>query len=205
MTARRIVSAGLGYRIEGTAWRLGRHSRPDNVAACRQDLCGPDTLAAFYRKSAIESVGGFSPWAGDALTGIDLGLALEAAAPLLLRSGAAMSRPCRSQNGAPRARAFQRGRNAERLFWRWASSQAELASWAGHTALLTGECATALWRPSMIVQLAGRACGAMQAALSGRSRKRPKSAVRETSSVIAKPHFALASEHAKKSPSARVA
>ena len=165
----KIVSAGLGYRIEGTAWRLGRHSRPDNVAACRQDLSGPDTLAAFYRKSAIESVGGFSPWAGDALAGIDLALALRQAG-----FRCALEPQCVAHVGAAATDpepAFRYGRNAERLFWRWASSQGWLASLAGHVALLAGLCVISLWRPSRLLQLAGRVCGAIQAMFAKRPAK----------------------------------
>ena len=72
----KVVSAGLGYRAEGTAWRLGRGKAAGEVGQNADELRGPDTLAAFYRRSALETVGGFSPWAADTLAGIDVALAL---------------------------------------------------------------------------------------------------------------------------------
>ena len=186
----KIVSAGLGYRVEGTAWRLGRHSRPDNVAACRQDLCGPDTLAAFYRKSAIESVHGFAAWTGGVWAGIDLALALR-------RAGfrCALEPQCvahvRAAATDPEP-AFRYGRNAERLFWRWASSQGWLASLAGHFALLAGLCVISLWRPSGLLQLAGRVCGAMQATFAKRRSKPAEAVSVEKPAVVAAPHFVVA-------------
>ena len=69
---RRTISAGLGYRAEGTAWRLDELHESGGVAACPPDFCGPDTLAAFYRRSVVQSLGGLSSWAGDSLAGIDL-------------------------------------------------------------------------------------------------------------------------------------
>ncbi len=187
---RTIVSTGWGYRIEGTAWRLGRQDQPDEIAAYRQDLCGPDLLAAFYRKAAIQSVGGFSAWAGDALAGIDLTLALRQAG-----LGCVLELQCVAHVGAAAAHsesAFRRGRNAERLFWRWASSQGWLPSLAGHVALLAGQCVIGLWRPSMFAQLAGRACGMLQAMFAPRRVQPTKPAAVENPSVVAGPHFAVA-------------
>jgi hypothetical protein len=200
---RKIVSAGLGYRVEGTMWRLGRGNQPDDIVACQQELCGPDSLAAFYRKSAIESVGRFAAWTGDALAGIDLALALRQAG-----FRCAVEPQCVAHVGAAAMRAepaFRCGRNAERLFWRWASSQGSLPSLAGHVALLAGQGVISLWRPSMLLQLVGRACGMIQAALWGRNHKRPQPAISPPASVIGKPHFAIMSEHDRKQKSARVA
>ena len=74
---RQIVSAGLGYRTEGVAWRVGQGLGPAELGKCRAELRGPDVSAAFYRNSALEAVGGFSRQATDALMGIDAALALQ--------------------------------------------------------------------------------------------------------------------------------
>jgi GT2 family glycosyltransferase len=187
---RKIFSAGLGYRPEGASWKLVRPYEPDARDTDSEDLCGPDTLAAFYRKSAIEAVGGFSPWLGDAAVGIDLALALRQAGFRCV-----WEPRCLAHVGVAAMRdepAFRRGRQAERLFWRWASSHGWLRSLVSHAALVAGECVIGLWRPSMLVQLVGRACGMLQAALSRRSRKRPEFAICPMPSVVGKPHFAAA-------------
>jgi GT2 family glycosyltransferase len=199
---RKVVSAGLGYRVEGTVWRLGRQNRPDELTASEQDLCGPDILAAFYRKSAIQSVGGFSPWTGDALAGIDLALALRHAG-----FRCALEPQCVAHVGAAATyteSAFRCGRNAERLFWRRASSQGWLPSLVGHVALLAGQSVIALWRPSMLVQLAGRLCGAFQAVFAEHGAKPADNTSVETPSVVAAPHFTVTSRREQRQ-SSRVA
>ncbi len=74
-----VVSAGMGYRAEGTVWRIGGGRTSEEVGEDQDELCGPDALAGFYRRSAIEAVGGFSPSPVDMLTTIDLALALRRA------------------------------------------------------------------------------------------------------------------------------
>lgn len=187
----RVISAGLGYRIEGAVWKLGQNSKLDEISSYQQDLCGPDILAAFYRKSAIDELGGFSPSVGEALVGVDMALALQYAGfrcrlePQCIAHVGAMLR---------RESAFRRGRNAERLFWRWASSHGLLSSLIGHVALLAGQSAISLWRPSNIAELVGRCQGMLEATF---SRRRARSIVItpvETTSPIASPHFAMARE-----------
>jgi hypothetical protein len=183
----KTLSAGWGYRVEGTAWRLGRQTEPDKVATSQRDFCGPDTVAAFYRTSAVESVGGFAPWAGDAMAAIDMAMALRQAGfrcVLEPQSRALVA-------AVPPEPAFRRGRHLERLFWRWASSQGWLTSVVGHVALLAGQCVIGLWRPSTFAQLAGRACGAIQAMFTPRRAIRPIEAI-EKQSAVAPPHFAIA-------------
>ena len=88
--------------------------------------------------------------------------------------------------------AFRYGRDAERLYWRWASSQGWLASLAGHFALLAGLCVIGLWRPSRLLELAGRSCGAIQAMFAKR-RSTPANPISvEQPSVVTAPHFAAA-------------
>ena len=60
----RVVSAGIGYCVEGSTWCMGEGEFLADVALRIEAPCGPDLLAAFYRKSAVEAVGGFDPaWA----------------------------------------------------------------------------------------------------------------------------------------------
>lgn len=185
----RIISAGLGYRIEGAVWKLGPKNSPSEITSYQQDLCGPDTLAAFYRKSAIDELGGFSASVGDTLAGIDLALALQHAG-----FRCRLEPQCIAHVGAlmRRESAFRRGRNVERLFWRWASSHGWLSSVIGHVALLAGQCVISLWRPSIIAELAGRCRGLLEAAFNRRCPRSTEVISVETPSPVAAPHFALA-------------
>ena len=74
-----VVSAGLGYRAEGVVWRVGRGRTPDEVGEDEDNVCGPDALAGFYRRSAVEAVGGFSPSPADTLATIEVALSLRQA------------------------------------------------------------------------------------------------------------------------------
>lgn len=165
-----VVSAGLGYRAEGVAWQLGRGRTPDQVTEEPEDLCGPDGLAGFYRRSALESVGGFVPSTMKTLTAIDMALSLQKAGYRCIVEPSAVAQvdlaAVREKNG------FRYGLGAERLFWRWASAHGRVRSVAAHAALLAGECVIGLWRPSLLMQMAGRGFGVLAAALS-RSGHRP--------------------------------
>ncbi len=161
-----IISAGVGYRLEGTAWRIGGQNTADNRKTLQRNFCGPDTLAAFYRKSAIEAVGGLSASADHVLASADLAMALmEAGFHCVLEpccevrvDVATISRPW----------AFRQGYYAERLFWRWASSRGWIFSLAAHVAMIAGQLVVSVWRPSMVVQLFGRACAVVAASLPAR-------------------------------------
>jgi hypothetical protein len=198
---RKIVSAGLGYAADGTAWRLERFDPSDAPADDPPDFCGPDTLAAFYRRLPLESRGGFSSWAGDSLAGIDLALALRRAGYRCVLEPRSVAHVDAAATYVEPA--FRRGRNGERLFWRWAANHGRWSSLLAHAGLLAGQCITALWRPSLAVQLTGRAWGTLQLVF---ARRRPAAAAASAiarPSVIAAPHFDVARlQKARRSPRA---
>jgi hypothetical protein len=198
----RIVSAGWGYRVEGTAWRVGQDIRLDGLAACQLDLCGPDTLAAFYRRSVLQTLGGFASWAGDAWPGIDLALALRCDGLRCVMEPRCLTHV--TPAAARIAPAFRYGRNAERLFWRWASTHGRLRSSVGHVALLAGQCVVGLWHPSKLIQLFGRMCGLVQAACFDRRAKPIEAPPSVQLSVINSPHFTVVRQR-KEQRSSRVA
>jgi GT2 family glycosyltransferase len=168
---RAVISAGLGYRAEGVAWRLGQGRTPDQIAEEPEDLCGPDALAAFYRRSAIEAVGLFSPSAVDMLAAADMAMSLRRAGFRCIVEPKSLGQV--DPAAVRRRPGFRHGRHSERLFWRWASAHGRVQSVAAHAALLAGECVIGLWRPSMLMQLAGRAFGALGAAI-GRNQCRSR-------------------------------
>jgi len=197
-----VVSAGLGYRAEGAAWRIGQRKELTDVAARKVVPYGPDLLAAFFRKSALESVRGFAPWSGESFVGVDLALALHhAGLRCVLEPNCLAHVDNRIISEKPR---FSRGRDAERLFWRWASFNGWMRSLAGHTAMLTGECITSLLRPTMIGQLVGRAWGVTQAILQDKQ-SLPQGLDLTVPTILPGPHFAEANDRDKIHPSTRVA
>ena len=167
-----IVSAGLGYRTEGVAWRVGQGLQPAALGKCRAELCGPDLAAAFYCHSALDAVGGFSRQATEALMGIDAALKLQRLGFRCALEPACIVRA--DAASAAESPGFRRGRDAERLFWRWASTRGRARSLLGHAALMIGESALAVRHPSLLAQMAGRLCGAIQAAIIDRRASRDK-------------------------------
>jgi hypothetical protein len=185
-----VVSAGLGYRAEGVVWRLGEGRTPEQVAEEPEELCGPDALAAFYRRSALESAGGSPSATVDTLAAVDIALSLQKAGFRCI-----VEPNCLVQTDAAAVRqkpGFRCGCNAERLFWRWASAHGRVRSLAAHAALIAGECVIGLWRPSMLMQLAGRAIGAMAAALGKNRPQSPKLAETDEAVIPFSPPVAAA-------------
>lgn len=197
-----VVSAGLGYRAEGIAWRLGQGRTPEQVAEDPDDLCGPDALAGFYRRSAIESVGGFSSSPVGTLAAIDMALSLQQAGYRCI-----VEPKCLARVDAAAVRdkpGFRHGRDAERLFWQWASDHGRVRSVVAHGALVAGECVIGFWRPSMLAHLTGRAVGAVCAALGKRLPKSLDIAGIDEPSIIAMPQHGTAPDRDEQ-PSTRAA
>ncbi|MBN1393423.1 MAG: hypothetical protein JW959_00125 [Pirellulales bacterium] len=165
----KIISAGLGFRAEGVAWRIARAMELAELAKCRADLCGPDPRAAFYCRSALEEIGGFSNQANDALMGIEAAMRLRRLGfRCALEPGCCLNAAAEWPDERP---SFRLGHDAERLFWRWASTRGWTRSLLGHAALIVGESALAMRHPCLWSQVAGRAYGA---ALSALARRRPR-------------------------------
>ena len=193
-----IVSAGLEIRAEGTALRLGQGQDPADATMGQRHLWGPDFLAGFYRRSALKAVHGFSSWADPVTTAIDAALALRHAG---LRCE--LEPECLVHLDAPAVcdpSSFAQGRDAERLFWRWASAQGWARSLSAHTAMLWGQCVICLRRLTMLAQLAGRTWGAFQAMVGQRGPKPVALAPAETPSVVAMPDLASARLREKHNP-----
>jgi hypothetical protein len=181
-----VVSAGLGYRAEGVVCRVGCGDSPEQIGENHDELCGPDVLAGFYRRSAIEAVGGFSPSPIDTLAVIEIALSLRHAG---FRCVVEPNSQTKVDAAAVHDKTgFRHGRDSERLFWQWASAHGRVRSVAAHAALVAGECVVGLWHPFMLLQLAGRAVGLMCAAL-GKRRPKPPEEADDEPSVISSPHF----------------
>jgi hypothetical protein len=126
------------------------------TAACEPiDVLGPLVHAAFYRRSAIELVGGLPRGVGDALADADLALALRFAG---YRSVCEPRSITLGTPGdiAPPGPSFRQGLAAERLFWRAAPVAGWLKSLARHPWGVLGDFFGALPRPGAFTSLAGR-------------------------------------------------
>ncbi len=177
----RVVSAGLAYDREGRVRCLAA-GRPVARVQLRQAPCGPDARAAFYRRSALESVDPWQRGRGLSLSGIELALALR-------HQGyrCAMEPACRTvaQPGlGTRPGAFRIGVEEACVFWRWAAREGWSGSVAGHAALLVSECLSGLVWPPRALRAAGRIAGGLQAAF---SRGQPTLPAPHT--VVPEPHF----------------
>jgi Glycosyl transferase family group 2 len=153
-----VLSAGIDYRAGG-ARRL-RVMRLRRVAdAGPTKVFGACHQAAFFRRSALESVGGWKVDVGPELADVELAWALHRAGYRTVLEPAACvhgGSPTKSTLGA-----FRQGVCAERLFWRNASSVGWLKALAAHGWLVGLETLANLSHPSKLTTLAGRAWGAI--------------------------------------------
>jgi len=191
----RLISAGTSYERRGRVRRLvagGNGAAPSDP---RDALIDPDFCAAFYRRAALEYVGHFSDALGDRLSGLDLGLALQAAgyrSLLVPDCRVSVDRRSRGSLGW-----YQRGRASERLFWRWLPRQGRWTCLVQHAWIVAGESARTFLRPQRILQLAGRVAGVLQKT-TPRQVAPPMLGTRSRASVLKGPHFArLAKDQAQ--------
>ena len=180
------VRAGVDYCCSGLARPL---RLPAATAAWEAPsrLCGPDILAAFYRKAALEAVGLLSEEVGDDLLGIDMALRLR---QMGLRSVLEpQARVVADLAAAPVSDAFQAGKQAEQFFWRWASQNGWIRSLAAHGLLVAGECGQTLWRPATAARLAGRLAGGYCTFRHAQPELEPAAEFSADPLAVTRPHF----------------
>jgi hypothetical protein len=194
----RVVSAGLAYRSEGAAWRVGRGEALAGVAARAKQPLGPDLLAAFFRKSVLETLGGFALGMSNRVIGIELALTLRQIGARCVLEPDCLAHV--DEAVVAERPSFAAGLDDERFFWRWASRNGLVQSVLGHAAMLTGECITALMQPRVFMQLAGRASCLVQAAFRGNL-----APAQGVASILPGPHAAAASDGHETTTSIRVA
>lgn len=141
--------AGIGYRAGGSRYVIDRSSaakRPDAVRA-------PGLGAGFYRKAALEAVGGFTSAVGEDFADIDTGLALRRAGYTNVSEPASRVR----MGANPRTRSKVRAAYyAERLFWRNAPNVGWASAIALHPWVVAGAVLRNLLSLSLLVQLLAR-------------------------------------------------
>ncbi len=154
----RIFAAGVGYRHGGARYLVGK-GLPRLTPDAQGRILGACGFAAFYRKSALDFVGGLSRQLGMRQADVDLALVLARAG-----FGVAIeprSRIYASADVEARQGAAQQALHDERLFWRNLPNAGQVKSLAAHAGLVAIELLRSFGRPGMLAQLAGRtwACG----------------------------------------------
>lgn len=147
---KRVLSAGVDYGPGGRTWSRRRLSRQTPGPA--STVLGPGCLAGFYRRSALDLVGGFETSLGDQLAPVDLALQYR-----YLGFRTVLEPAC--QVFAPRLLSppgeIGVGLAAERLFLRNAAAAGWLKSITLHPLAVSAQSLSVLpWKA--IAQLAGR-------------------------------------------------
>jgi glycosyl transferase family 2 len=154
-----VIAAGLRYSCR--RGRIVNTTLPDNTGQRSSELLGPMLQAAFFRRSALELLGGLPSDTGDELADIDTAL-------ILLYAGYAhvLELQCVVMASAneivPAPPGFRSGLAAERLFWRAAPIVGWAKSLGAHPLEVASECLRALPRPQGMSALLGRFLGACQ-------------------------------------------
>ena len=157
----RIAAAGVRFTpggrrvVHGAGVRLDRAKR-----TLRKEIAGPALIAAFYRRSVLDALGGLCPKAGIWHADVDLALSLRRLGfrcPLEPESVMATSDP---QLSPPDS--FETARCAERVFWRhWRQSAGPLAMLA-HGMHITASLFAKPFRADSYAQLFGRALARLE-------------------------------------------
>jgi hypothetical protein len=153
-----ILSAGIEYHAGG-----GRRLRVVKLrrinAAAPEAVFGAGLVGGFFRRSALEAVGGWSIEKGPELAEVELAWAMCRAGyrTLLEPSALVYCGAMPTDEASP----FSQGVHAERLFWRNAAAVGWPKALLAHAWLVGWETLTHLVRPSAAARLAGRAWGAI--------------------------------------------
>jgi GT2 family glycosyltransferase len=151
----RVFAAGIKYRSSGARELIahGEPQLPDNVDAV---LVGPPIFAGFYRKAALDFLGGFSRRLGLPQADADMGLMLK-------QAGFTTALECKSRVWCstevdPRESAWRSSLHAERLFWRNLPKR-RLGAVLSHAGSMAAEGLYGLATGRVLAQLAGRTVG----------------------------------------------
>lgn len=154
-----VLAAGVGYRPRGQRYLVGEGVSASEVRRLPA-ASGPALFAAFYRKAALDFIGGFSAELGRRQADVDAALVLGRAGFGAAFEPGSQLRAAKSAD--PASSAFREALYDERLFWRNLSGAPRMAAWLGHAALVGGEAIKAAPRPSLLAKLAGRSWAGLQ-------------------------------------------
>ncbi|MBN2296768.1 MAG: hypothetical protein JXM70_30360 [Pirellulales bacterium] len=162
----RVVSAGLEYCRGGSFRRTAQGSQLAGIPHQARSTLGPDMLAGFYRKSALDLVDRFCGETGAAYSAVDLAMKLQHAGSECVFEPD--SRVYAHESITINEGVVLETLQAERLFWRWAPSQGLLGSLPIHAFAICWHVFRAFPRPSMTGRIVGRFLGLCGIGLHGR-------------------------------------
>lgn len=149
-----IAALGVAYGAGGQRRLVASGKKYSAERIPKAKVLGPTGFAGFYRRKAIEEVGGWSATVGDTLADVDLALSLSALGWTNYLEPEAKVMLDESQ--LERQQGFAESWYAERLFWRHASATGWLKSMFMHPFTVSWESLTALPRPAAFTQPLGR-------------------------------------------------
>ena len=193
------LAAGIRYGSSGSVELACRGRSPAQIDPKAVSVLGPDPRAAFYRKSAVNSVGRFAVELGPWFAGVDLALKLEQAGGRCVVEPESQVRATASV--MPRVGAFRRALRAERLFWRWAPRTNWLVALVAHLGEAVLDVCREFPGPGMATGLLGRLVGLCLVGADRQHRRRFLDSRRDAltaRAVVAAPHFATQGSLAEK-------
>ncbi len=153
----RIVAAGLAYSASGRRTLVAHGQSEIPAGASLLGACG---FAAFYRRAALELVGGLCPHLGLAQADVDLACSLRQAGMIaVLEPG---SRVMAGRDVDTAESPFRQALYDERLFWRNLPQPGRLGAIAGHFGLAAWDVLGSFPRPAMALKLAARGLACCQ-------------------------------------------
>jgi hypothetical protein len=155
----RLLAAGIGYRSSGRRFLVGT-GRAELDLETQHKIIGPCGFAAFYRKAALDFVGGFCPRLGPRHADADVALLLRHAGFTVAVEPRAAIRATRESDACPGPHRHSLGE--ERLFWRNWTGEGRGAALVAHVARVTWELVGAFPRPRTLSHWLGRLRGALE-------------------------------------------
>ncbi len=159
LDSRKVLAAGLE---SAAASRIVRSFGGTDDVAGAQQILGPLVQAAFFRRSALELVGGLPQAVGDSLADVDLALTLKYAGYHCMLEPASRVEAVPGDIALDTAAGFRNGLAAERLFWRNAPVLGWKKSLAMHPLAVLGEFVAGLPHWGTMTRLCGRLLGCCQ-------------------------------------------
>lgn len=150
---KRTLSAGVAYGRGGRAKNRAAGRLAAKAAKSAPRVLGPSRLAAFYRKSVLDQLGGFEPAVGDGLADVDFALQVRS---LGLQCRFEPQSLVYVEQPAPVVPGFATARAAERLFRRHAGQIGWPSSLAIHPFTVANDVIRSIPRISAISGCLGR-------------------------------------------------
>lgn len=159
----RIASAGIVYTACGTCrWNGAGTLFARGERVFRRRVIGPTANAAFYRRTAVEALGGYCPQVGSDLADADFALSLrDLGFRNVLEPDCVVATHVQQQRCAP---SFALGRDVERVYWRHAAGSHWLRTLVCHPPAILVGLLSGLGQLGTYACLLGRMVGLLEAA-----------------------------------------